>query len=119
MKIRIQANRVRLRLSQSEVEQIGNLQPVIMETRFGNDVFIYTLFTHDSAEPILASFSNGEIRISLNSEWAKKWPNSEEVGIQTPTEDSLFVLIEKDFKCLTVREGEDESGLFQNPNTDC
>jgi hypothetical protein len=41
-------------------------------------------------------------------------------GTQPAAQDAeLRIVIEKDFACLTVREGEDESDNFPNPNPRC
>ena len=48
-----------------------------------------------------------------------QWADSEQVSIeavQTIDDGSeLKILVEKDFACLTPREGEDESDLFPHP----
>ena len=40
-------------------------------------------------------------------------------GEQSLGDGTLSLLIEKDFKCLTPREGEDEYDGFANPNLTC
>ncbi len=119
MKIRILGNRVRLRLSQSEVAQIGRLESVEESTNFGENTFSYVLAVHEMDQHIHANYEGGSIQISIPKAMAQNWADSDEVGIQTPSDYSPFILIEKDFKCLTVREGEDESDMFYNPNSTC
>jgi hypothetical protein len=119
MKIRILGNRVRLRLSQSEVAQIGQFKSVKESTQFGENTFSYVLSVYSSGSSILSELKDNTITISIPEEMAKTWADSDEVGIQTPGEITPFILIEKDFKCLTVREGEDESDMFYNPNSTC
>lgn len=119
MKIRILGNRLRLRLSQSEVDKIGRLEPVKEVTDFGENQFQYVLKSHSGSDRILSSFENGSITISVQEDIIRQWANSDTVGFQTDSNDVPFVLVEKDFQCLTVREGEDESDLFHNPNTSC
>ncbi|MBO6516351.1 MAG: hypothetical protein JJ975_07350 [Bacteroidia bacterium] len=119
MKIRILGHRVRLRLTQSEVEKIGLNESVTEHTNFGVGQLTYTLETHAEGPSVLTSFEDSTIRISVLQTEAKTWADSDQVGIQTPSDARPFVLIEKDFKCLTVREGEDESDMYLNPNTVC
>jgi hypothetical protein len=41
-------------------------------------------------------------------------------GAQPAAADAeLRIVVEKDFACLTAREGEDESDNFPNPNPTC
>jgi hypothetical protein len=37
----------------------------------------------------------------------------------TASDAELRIVVEKDFACLTAREGEDESDNFANPNATC
>jgi hypothetical protein len=119
MKIRIKEDTIRLRLSQSEVDEIGIGNTVREATHFDTSVFQYSLSTHASDIKVTSRFDSGEIRISINSDEAKTWSQSDQVGIASHTDSKPHILIEKDFQCLTVREGEDESDLFNNPNTTC
>ncbi|MFT5513491.1 MAG: hypothetical protein ACI8SE_001899 [Bacteroidia bacterium] len=119
MKIRIKGDTIRLRLSQNEVDEIGNGNMVQEATHFGTSVFQYSLSTHSSDIKVISRFDNGEIYVSINSDEAKNWAQSDQVGIVSLTDSTPHILIEKDFQCLTVREGEDESDLFNNPNTTC
>ena len=119
MKLRLLGNRIRLRLSQSEVAQIGNNERVVERTVIGNNSFAYSLGTHISVEPIKAEYKQNELRVTIARDIAQQWANSNEVGIQTDENSIPFILIEKDFKCLTNRDGEDESDMFANPNETC
>lgn len=119
MKLRLLGNRIRLRLTQSEVAQIGNNERVVEHTNIGTDTFTYSLGTHISDEEIKAEFKQGALRITIARSIAHQWANSDDVGIQSPEGVEPFILIEKDFKCLTVRAGEDETDMFANPNESC
>lgn len=119
MKIRIKGDTIRLRLSQTEVSKIGAFIPVIETTHFGANSLVYELVTHHGEEPILTQYINNVITISIQEDLAKNWADSETVGIESVSSAIPSVLIEKDFQCLTVRQGEDETDLFHNPNTSC
>ncbi len=119
MKIRISGNSVRFRLSQKEVDQIGSGQEVREVTSFATSDFSYVLGIHDEEDLIKSDFENGRLSVSINRQHAASWANSDQVGIDNDQHDKLFVLVEKDFQCLTVRANEDESDLFPNPNTAC
>jgi hypothetical protein len=124
MKIRIRGNTLRLRLTQSEVALLGQEGKVQEEMNFSRKThpFVYELIT--TSDPTLsAGLAKNKMTIKLPSVMADKWVSSEEVGIESVQDNGrpggLFILIEKDFACLTMRDGEDESDNFPNPNTTC
>lgn len=118
MKIRIKGNTIRFRLTKTEVRQLAEEGLVEDATYFpaGNS-FRYSLRTAASDENQV-TFADGEISITLSIEWAKEWNANDAVGtsfeVPTPT-SPLSVLVEKDFNCLVIRDGEDESDHFKNP----
>jgi hypothetical protein len=61
--------------------------------------------------------------VHLPEQVALSWCRSNEVtlaGAQPAAADAeLRIVVEKDFACLTAREGEDESDNFPNPNQSC
>lgn len=126
MKIRIQGNSIRLRLSQSEVKIFGETGRVEDGIRFGPaaaDAFFYALQSADVPE-ISAGFTANRIKILVPAGLGTHWASSkEEVGIEHLVRieqgESLRILVEKDFKCLADRPGEDESDNFPNPNLSC
>jgi len=116
MKLRILGNSLRLRLSQSEVDQIGQGKAVEVSIDFPKSKLTYRLATSDSDE-IQADYCENRISVELPNALAQSWANSNEVCIKGEYE-GLTLLIEKDFKCLTDRD-ENESDLFANPNSVC
>lgn len=114
MKLRIRENIVRLRLTQKEVAEFAKKGLVENRTDFGSSSFIYSLKASDSAQKLEANFENGRMEVVVPEVIAENWATTQEVGISGETE-TLKILIEKDFVCLTVREGEDESDAFPNP----
>ncbi len=114
MKLRIRENSIRFRLTQSEVAEFGEKGLIENKTDFGDTFFIYALKSSGSIENLQANFENGRIEIVVPKTVSENWVNSQEVGISGEFK-KLKILIEKDFACLTVREGEDESDTFPNP----
>lgn len=125
MKIRIKGNSIRLRLSQSEVELFDREGIVKEETNFGNEnpVFLYALVKNENSKNITAVFHLNEIRVIVPQILGNNWAKTDLVGINAdmPIQNNQFlsILIEKDFQCLTVRNGEDETDNFPNPNEKC
>lgn len=121
MKLRIRGNSIRLRLTKGEIALLGDTGRVAASTDFGAEwpVFKYELRTDEETEGVRALFDRNTIRILLSVSAATAWIKSETVGIestqQTSANSFLRLLIEKDFKCLSPRDGEDESDTFENP----
>jgi hypothetical protein len=124
MKLRIKGDSLRLRLTQGEVTQLGETGSVEDRVRFGaGAALVYRLRRDPAVSAVHAAFSNGTMEVRLPEQAALDWCASDEVtlsGSQPAAPDSeLRIAVEKDFRCLTVREGEDESDQFDNPNATC
>lgn len=122
MKLRIKGNSIRLRLTKTEIESIAENGIVTEETMFPNgSIFEYSLEIGD-VETVQAIYGNSGIMIVLPFNQVKEWATSETVSIktelETPMGEPLIILVEKDFKCLVDREGEEENDLFPNPNSE-
>lgn len=121
MKLRIRGNSIRLRLTKSEVEHLGETGNVGDAVAFGATTtgFCYELRTSADHDTIQAEFEENCLIISIPSDEAKSWIGSEQIGIETmqPISDDKFlrILVEKDFACLTERVGEDDTDAFPNP----
>lgn len=120
MKIRIKGNTVRLRLSQSEVNTLGQEAEVKESITFGPDqTLTYILDRSAGSKQVSASFAGNVIRISLPDFLALPWVESDQVSITADQENAmaggLSILIEKDFRCLTDREDDDAEDLFPHP----
>lgn len=125
MKIRILGNSIRFRLSQTEVQLFDNQGEISDKIQFGlstNDQLRYSLKQVPDSD-ISASFINNHIKVSVPQDIGKQWFTTNQIGFQTiidlGNDSELKILVEKDFKCLTERAGEDESDNFPNPNENC
>ena len=120
MKLRIKGSTIRLRLSQTEVKEIAAGQQIQETVYFGQEnILKYTLIP-DTVEELTATFENDTIKIYAPALRIKQWcENEDDVGfdrsIRHAEGTSLYILVEKDYKCLDIRD-EDESDLFENPN---
>lgn len=118
MKIRIKGNTIRLRLSKSEVAFFEKEKQISEETNFGNSSFTYQLITDVNADSIKASLQNNCISVHIPAEDSLKWTSSNLVGLSKEmnvgNDKKLFILIEKDFKCLDETI-EDQSDNYDNP----
>jgi hypothetical protein len=117
MKLRIKGNTLRFRLTKSEVEYFAEENLLEEKTEFGNNTLTYSLKTIN-AETLSADFSNNRITLFIPQHLAKEWITTEKVGLQgemeTGNAKKLFLLLEKDYKCLDV-VAEDQSDNYENP----
>lgn len=120
MKLRIQGDSIRLRLTRPEVERLAQDGRVADTVHLAPGVtFVYRLETADVSTPH-ASLLAHALTVALPPSWVDGWPDDERVGFEA-TQDAgdgrtLSLLIEKDFQCLH-REAE-EPDNYANPHAD-
>ncbi|MDX1482134.1 MAG: hypothetical protein R3315_10680 [Woeseiaceae bacterium] len=121
MKLRIKDNSVRLRLTKSEVDQAKAEGIVSARTRFADGAgFDYVLESSPASVAPTATFEDGRMLVRLPADTVDRWADSDQVTIaaEQPLDDGaiLSILVEKDFACLSPREDEDESDLYEHPD---
>lgn len=118
MKLRLQDDSVRLRLTRPEVAAIGRGEAVRASATFPNgEVFSYALVVTAGRE-VTARFEDDCVEVAVPRAIAAHWADGEEVGItaeQPSTHGAFRILIEKDFTCLHPRAGESQAESFPNP----
>ncbi|MEQ8925396.1 MAG: hypothetical protein RLO81_06250 [Fulvivirga sp.] len=116
MKLRIQGNTLRLRLSKTDVETFAENGLVKEHIEFGSNSLTYLIET-SSGNEVTALYEMNTIRIGVPESIKNKWTTTDQVGFDAVVkhgDQKLDVLIEKDFQCLVPRK-EDESDLYANP----
>jgi hypothetical protein len=117
MKIRIKGNSVRMRITRSELDRVESEGLVKEQTEFGNATLIYMLMVAD-VNDLSATFDNNCVTMLVPRAFAREWVDTERVGFENnmnlPNGKKLFLLIEKDFKCLDETH-EDQGDNFDNP----
>ena len=118
MKIRIKGNSIRIRLTRPEVDYFREAGSIEEKTEFGNSVLTYTLIKDSSAKNFSAAFNENKIILSIPEVLANEWTETALVGIENELDigggKKLFLLVEKDFKCLD-QVAEDQSDNYENP----
>jgi len=120
MKLRIRGNTLRLRLSQAEVEQLERTGRVEDATGFGpGRRLVYALQASGTATQLSAHYEKDTITVLVPETLAGTWIGTDQVSLEgeqpTGTDDTLAVLVEKDFKCLH-REGDAaDADAFPHP----
>jgi hypothetical protein len=116
MKLRIKGNTIRIRLSETEVNLLAEGNQVLEETHFPSSSLTYKV---QPSTAVSVDFNDNMVQINLAQTEIDAWAGTDEVtiskDIDIPNDNILSILVEKDFKCLTVRP-EDESELYPNPN---
>lgn len=127
MKLRIRANTLRLRLVRAEVDELlatGQTREVMPVP---GAALGYAFALAESAAPATAlttGADGAELRVTWPRAEAEAWARDPsavslrgKVALPGGTEPAeLALLVEKDFPCLVVREGEDDSDAFARPD---
>lgn len=115
MKLRIQANSLRLRLNQAEVALVRDGGYVESAIEFAPGCSLsYLLQGSPDAESLSADFDGEAIRVTVPMPQLEDWAESDRVGIESLSPNGIEVLIEKDFRCLH-RAVEEEPDAFPHP----
>jgi hypothetical protein len=122
MKLRIQGNSLRLRVSRSEVARILREERVEETIHFSphpNAVLTYALEQERSVSAPTVRYAEREITVLVPTTLANTWCSTDLVGIAESVSlgsiGSLDLLIEKDFACLD-RSDEENQDTFANPH---
>ncbi|RYE36624.1 MAG: hypothetical protein EOP42_02720 [Sphingobacteriaceae bacterium] len=123
MKIRIKGNSIRLRLSKSEIDLFGREGYLEEKTEFLDSTFCYAIQKLFDGNSLDASFSGQKLTVFVPQSVMQEWINTDVVGfnhyLPLSEEKTLFLLIEKDYKCIDGDESEDQSDYYDNPVKTC
>ena len=122
MKIRIKDNSIRFRLSATDLKKLQKKGKVVSKCSFGSSqIFRYSVISNKkgNSEFLCVDLKKNHIKVELAASDVKEWIKTDLEGFDAVMDNGakggLYVLIEKDWQCLTPRD-EDESDLFPNPN---
>ncbi len=120
MKLRIQGNSLRLRVSRSEVARFSETGRIAETIRFASQpeaVLTYALESSADAAAIAVLWQPQLVAVLIPPTAAREWAEGDEVGLYgdcSVGEQTLSVSVEKDFACLD-RSDADNSDTFPNP----
>ncbi|MEP6713178.1 MAG: hypothetical protein ABJA37_12205 [Ferruginibacter sp.] len=119
MKLRLKGNAIRLRLSQTDVATLAAEGRIEEKISFSKDIVLcYRLEAKEEMLKPGTSYAENTITVFIPKDFTNDWPGNNVVGTSAihTTEDGteIFIMIEKDFKCLDDTE-EDQSDNFANP----
>lgn len=122
MKIRINGDSVRLRLTQTDIRNLGLQGNVQEQTNFGNSIFSYRLQSNAEVKDLSADLCANTITVFIPADFVHTLVNTERVGYEAHqplnNQNKLFILVEKDFQCLD-HTLEDQTDMYLNPNKTC
>ncbi|MBS1587103.1 MAG: hypothetical protein JSS82_16335 [Bacteroidetes bacterium] len=123
MKIRIKGDSIRIRLTKSEVDKFGSEGHIEETTHFSDGAFSYMLESSEKVHELSASFIDGKISMLVPVAMQQEWVNTDIVGFKNNIDigdgKTLFLLLEKDFKCIDGEVLEDQSDNYENPLATC
>jgi hypothetical protein len=123
MKLRIKGDSIRIRLTRSEVEQFGKEGYIEESTHFGNTVFRYALGSREGLNELSAEFGDNKVTMLVPDTMRREWLDTDIVGYNNNMDlgegKTLFLLLEKDFKCIDGEVLEDQSDNYENPLASC
>jgi hypothetical protein len=115
MKLRIQGNSLRLRLTQKEVALVRNRGLVESHIEFApGHSLAYLIEGLPNAETMSTTFDGSAIRVTIPMHEMTEWAESDRVGIEARSNSGVELLIEKDFKCLH-RSVDQEPDAYPHP----
>ena len=104
MKLRIQDDSVRFRLTRKEVAHLRDRGFVDCAVRFrGNQTLGYSVRSSPDAAAISVSYAGDAVMAVLPAAMAMAWAESNEITLEG-SDSGVRILIEKDFQCLHQAE---------------
>ena len=125
MKLRLLDDSIRLRLSRDEVVAADEQGIVEGQTGFPDgSVFTFALEALENSSAASASYTSDRMVVKLPAPKISAWAKDDSAvslhgELELPLGGHLKVLVEKDFRCVSPRDDEDQSNLFQNPERVC
>ncbi|ASW73932.1 hypothetical protein IQ37_18335 [Chryseobacterium piperi] len=116
MKIRIKDNSIRLRLTQTEVSELGEKGMITSFTEFVDRPFMYSIEATGETE-LSASFIENRIVVTMPKTMIDELVTTDRVGFDGQS-GMVKLLVEKDFVCID-NSVEDQSDNYPNPNLKC
>lgn len=121
MKLRINANSLRLRVSRTDLarfQAMGRIEETIHFAAAPDAKLTYALESAAQPSPVKVRYGFNEVTVILSEDQVRIWAQEGVVGVYAALEIGqavlLDVIVEKDFACVD-RSDEESSDTFPNP----
>lgn len=115
MKLRIEGNLLRLRLTQKEVACLQDRKLVECELRFSSGrALTYGVTSLPHAAEVSVGYEGNSILVVLPRGVVTAWAKSSQVTIEGTSNSVVQILVEKDFQCLH-KPSERDPDAYPNP----
>jgi hypothetical protein len=112
MKIRIKGSSLRYRLTKSDVSRFSKEGYIEEHCNLAGQTLTYAL-QRSTEGTLSATFQDNKITLFMPDVIAGEWVSTDRVGFED-NYNGLYLLVEKDFKCLD-NVAEDQSDNYPNP----
>ena len=107
----------------SEVEKFAEAGKISETVSFGASELKYSLVMSSGADAIHAEFADNELIIFFPENTAREWTTNDNVGFETEqavgSNQTLTIIVEKDFVCVDRPNDPDREDAYPNPNVTC
>ena len=118
MKLRIRGDSIRLRLTQGEVARIEAGDAVSESTTLAAGIRFEYALESGATDAMTASLDDNRLVIRAPRAALAAWASGNEVAVDCPIDESSpSILVEKDFACLSPREGSDDDDAYPHPES--
>jgi len=115
MKLRIQGNTLRFRLTRKEVACLHDHELVACVIRFPSGRTLgYSVASSPDAAEVAVDYESDSIRVVLPRAVAAAWAESDRITIEDSGNAGVRILVEKDFQCLH-KAAERDPDAYPNP----
>jgi hypothetical protein len=114
MKLRINADSIRLRLKQSEVATLAAGGEVVEVCPTLPVALTYALRPDLAASTLTARADGSRLTVGIPAAWLTNWDTDQRVGFEDES-GPIHLLIEKDFKCANPSLPKDNEDCYENP----
>ncbi|MFZ1528791.1 MAG: hypothetical protein WAT19_08575 [Ferruginibacter sp.] len=122
MKLRLKGNAVRLRLTKADIKELKEQGVIREHSHIADAVFTYELQQKVMEANLSASVQNNTVTVFINERSFRQLTATDTVGVsyiqQNENAPDLFLLVEKDFKCLD-ESPESQEDMYEHPGKSC
>ena len=118
MKLRILRDSIRLRVTQGEVARLGAGESVVETTSLGQGAEFEYALSPGNSDAMTASMGDRRLTVTVPAGALSAWAAGDAVGVDCPTDvKGPSILVEKDFACLSPRDGDDDVDTYPHPKS--